>query len=73
MTAIEFLRRTSEGHRIVSSNDLNHHQIVEAQARKLFFVDGETGFGWALLPWELTTDKDREREADYFSRNGMMV
>ena len=66
MTAIEFLRKCATGeYRIVSSGDLNHYQIVEAQSRHLFFVDEETAFGWALLPWDLTTDKDRNREQEY--------
>ena len=69
MTALEFLRRAAEGnHRIVSSGDLHEMQISEAQANNLFFVDDETGLGWALVPWELTTEKDRNREEDYFKR-----
>ncbi len=61
--AIEFLQRTAtDNARIVSSNDLTYFQIAEARASKRFFVDEETGFGWALLPWDLTTDKDRQRE-----------
>lgn len=66
MTAIEFLRKCATNEfRIVSSGDLNHWQIAEAQRRHLFFVDEETALGWALLPWDLTTDKDRKREQDY--------
>jgi len=61
-SAIEFLRRAAaNNHRIVSSGDLCRFQIAEAQANGLFFVD-ETGLGFALLPWDLTTDKDRQRE-----------
>lgn len=72
MTAIEFLKKAANGeYRIVSSGDLTRFQIVEAQCRKLFFVDAETSLGWALLPWELTTDKDRERERKYFSKYGL--
>jgi hypothetical protein len=67
-SAVDFLKRASDGkHRIVSSGDLNRMQIVEAQVRRMFYVDEETGLGWALLPWDLTTDKDRERERQYFS------
>ena len=55
------LRAASEG-RIVSSGDLTMHQISEARAKNRFWVDEETGLGFALLPWELTTDKDRRRE-----------
>lgn len=70
MTAIEFLRECATNkYRIVASGDLTHFQIVEAQANKLFFIDEETGFGWALLPWELTTDKDRLREREYFQKS----
>lgn len=65
MTALEFLRQCSYGeHRIVSSGDLTPHQISEAQAKGLFFVDENTGMGWALVPWRLTTIKDRERELE---------
>ena len=74
MTAIEFLRRASSGeYRIVSSGDLCNLQISESQANGLFFIDPETSYGWALVPWAITTKKDREREADYFSRNNMLV
>jgi hypothetical protein len=72
MTALEFLRRAAEGnHRIVSSGDLHEMQISEAQANKLFFVDDQTGLGWALVPWELTTAKDRHREEGFFTRQGL--
>ncbi len=59
-----FLESTVYGHdqgRIVSSNDLTQHQIAEAQATGRWFV-APNGLGWALLPWNLTTDKDRQRE-----------
>jgi hypothetical protein len=66
MTAIEFLHKCAmNNHRIVSSGDLNVYQIAEARRNDLFFIDEETALGWALLPWELTTDKDRQRERDY--------
>ena len=72
MTAIEFLKRAADGkHRIVSSGDLHVMQISEAQANKLFFVDDQTGLGWALVPWELTTAKDRHREEAFFTRQGI--
>jgi len=70
MTALEFLKRGSDGkHRIVSSGDLHVMQISEAQAEGKFFVDDETGLGWALVPWELTTSKDRMREEKYFAKS----
>lgn len=67
MNAIEFLKR-SDGHRIVSTGDLNEYQIVEARRDNKMFVDPDTGLGWVLLPWELTTDKDREREKEFFEK-----
>ena len=61
--ALEFLKRASDGkHRIVSSGDLTHHQIAVAQANKQFYVEPGGGLGWALLPWEVTTYKDRAHE-----------
>jgi hypothetical protein len=67
MTAEEFLRRCTSGNfRIVSSGDLDRFQISEAQAKGLFYVDEETSYGWALLPWDLTTTRDRDRERAYF-------
>jgi hypothetical protein len=64
MTADEFLRRCTSGDfRIVNSGDLTRFQIAAAQAEGLFYVDPETSYGWALLPWGLTTDQDRKRES----------
>lgn len=61
--AVKFLKRAADGkHRIVSSGDLTLLQIAEARAANLFYVEPSCVFGWALLPWELTTDKDRQRE-----------
>lgn len=74
-TAIEFLRHAASDTnpcRIVSTNDLDVFQIGEARAQKRMFVDEETGLGWVMLPWDLTTGRDRKREAYYFSRNNMM-
>jgi hypothetical protein len=66
MTAIEFMRLSASiNGRIVSSNDLNKWRIAEARINNRFFVDDETGYGWAILPWELPTDKDRDRERTY--------
>jgi hypothetical protein len=67
MNAIEFLKR-SDGHRVVSTGDLNEYQIAEARRDNKVFVDPDTGLGWVLLPWELTTDKDRERERKYLMK-----
>lgn len=64
--AFEFLKRAADGeHRIVSSGDLTEIQIAEAQACGRFYVEPGGGLGWALLPWSLTTTKDRDREALY--------
>lgn len=70
--ALKFLLSMGEG-RIVSSGDLTRLQIAEAQARGRFYVEPGGGLGWAVVPWDLTTAKDRKREADYFSRNNMLV
>jgi hypothetical protein len=72
-TAEDFLLRSSNlNGRIVNSDDLSDLQISEARKEFRFFVT-EQGLGFAILPWELTTRKDRKREADYFSQNNMMV
>lgn len=66
--ALDFLMRMAvEGGRIVSSGDLTTFQIAEAQACKRFFVGPGGGLGWAILPWELTTHNDRNREQEYFA------
>lgn len=55
------------GARIVSSNDLDEFQIAESRQLGRFFVD-ENSCGWAVLPWSLTTSRDRDREREYFSQ-----
>lgn len=65
-TPMQFLARAGNYGRIVSSVDLTSLQITEFQAKGLFFVDPETNFGYAVVPWELTTMKDRKREEEYF-------
>lgn len=65
-SAVHFLARAArEGGRVVSSNDLNKYQIAEAQTKGNWWVSND-GLGWAILPWDLTTDKDRDRERAYF-------
>lgn len=64
-----FARAVTAGGRVVSSNDLNVFQISEAQADRKFWVSPE-GYGWAILPWRMTTDKDRARERSYFAAGG---
>lgn len=72
--ALKFLGRAAiENSRIVSSCDLHEIAISEFQAQGRFYIDPESGLGWALVPWEISTKKDRAREADYFSRNNAMV
>lgn len=61
-TALQFMKRCDG--RIVSSGDLGIHQIAEAQACRRFWVDEETGLGWAIVPWSVSTQKDRERETE---------
>jgi len=46
---------------------------MRKMSRKQVREEIKKGYGWAIVSWELTTDKDRQREADYFSRNNMMV
>lgn len=61
--ALEFLKNCRRGSgRIVCTSDLNHHQIEEATKEGRLFVDEGTGWGWAVLPWKTTTEKDTERE-----------
>ncbi len=61
--ALEFLRRATDGrHRIVSTGDLHEMQIAEARADGRMYVEPGGGLGWVLLPWGLTTSKDKERE-----------
>ena len=66
-SAEQFLERAlTIGGRIVCTGDLNELQISEAQAKGNMWVS-PNGFGWVILPWTLTTVKDREREKGYFS------
>lgn len=65
-TALDFLRKAGKDGRIVSSGDLTTTQIAEFQAEDWFWVDPETNYGYAIVPWDLTTPKDRQRESEYF-------
>jgi hypothetical protein len=68
-SADEMLKRCArDGGRIVCSGNLTHFQIAEAQASGNWFVT-EDGFGFTILPWDLTTERDRAREYGYFERN----
>jgi hypothetical protein len=56
-----FLMRAANGEgRIVSSGDLTTLQVADAQSNGRFYV-ASSGFGWALVPWDLDTPKDRQR------------
>lgn len=69
-SAEQFLRRAvTTGGRVVSSNDLNEWQLSEARVNRNMWVCPE-GFGWVILPWSLTTDKDRARERSCFAAGG---
>lgn len=48
--------------RIVCTGDLTEMQIVEARRENRMYVDPD-GIGYVLLPWSLSTRKDKEREA----------
>lgn len=60
--ADDILTRCASGSfRIVCTGDLTEFQIAEARAEGRMYVD-LNGFGYVLLPWNLTTTKDKERE-----------
>ena len=61
-----FERALTAGGRIVCTGDLNEFQISEAHAKGNMWVS-PTGFGWVILPWTLTTDKDRTREREHIA------
>jgi len=56
----------NDGGRIVNTGDLCHQQISEATADGRIWIDPATGYGFVMLPWNLTTDEDRERERTFF-------
>lgn len=67
MTSDEFLKKLAHGDgRIVSTGDLLNLQIAEARANSTMHVL-EGGLGFVILPWNLSTPKDRERETDFFA------
>ena len=49
------------GGRLVCTKDLLIEQVAEARSRDYLWIDDD-GVGYVFLPWELTTDKDRQRE-----------
>ena len=57
----------NDGGRIVNTGDLIDLQISEAAAEGRLWIDPATGYGFAFLPWKLTTDEDRQREAEFFN------
>lgn len=62
---LSFIKKFSNGHRIVSTNDLTEFQIAEAREENRLYVDELSGLGWIALPWDITTLKDRNRERNY--------
>jgi hypothetical protein len=66
-TADELLMLAASGGRVVCSGDLTEFQIAHAQANGPWYVN-ESGFGFTVLPWNLTTDKDRMREVGFWSK-----
>jgi len=57
----------NDGGRIVNTGDLLDLQISEAAAEDRIWIDPATGYGFVFLPWSLTTDEDRNREAEFFN------
>ena len=61
--ALEFLKQFVDGHRIVSTGDLSDLQISNAKVEGRMYVEPDGGLGWVALPWDLSTPKDKHREA----------
>ncbi len=61
--ALEFLKKFVDGHRIVSTGDLTDLQISNAKVEGRMYVEPNGGLGWVALPWDLSTPKDKHREA----------
>lgn len=61
--ALEFLKKFVDGHRIVSTGDLTDLQISNAKVEQRMYVEPNGGLGWVALPWDLSTPKDKHREA----------
>lgn len=70
MDALTFLKLACGTGRIVPSSEMTEFQICEARQRNLFYVEPGGGLGWRIVPWELTTRRDRERERQYFEEGG---
>lgn len=64
--ADDFLMSCADKGRVVCSGDLTEFQIAEARASNNFYVN-DRGFGFAMVPWNLTTRQDREREGSTVS------
>lgn len=67
MSADELLMFAAVSGRVVCSGDLTSLQIAEAQASGCWYVN-DKGFGFTVLPWSLTTQKDKMREAGIWSK-----
>ena len=61
----DFLMRSVDIGRIVPSANLTNKQIIEARLNGRFHVDNESGIGFAILPWPLTTKEDLLRAAEF--------
>lgn len=61
--ALEFLKKFVDGHCIVSTGDLTDLQISNAKVEGRMYVEPNGGLGWVALPWDLSTPKDKHREA----------
>lgn len=67
-SALAFMKKFVNGHRIVSTGDLHELQIAEAQVESRMYVEPNGGLGWVALPWELSTVKDKDREKVLLAR-----
>lgn len=63
-SAIDFVRRAAKlGGRIVCTGDLLDIQIAHARVNNTMWVDPDSAIGYVILPWNLSTVQDKEREA----------
>lgn len=68
--AEEFLHKAAASNgRIVGTGDLLPLQVAEAREEDMIFIlpDGQ---GFAIVPWDISTPKDRQREMRFFNAPG---